>query len=66
MLKHGIVAFGVLMLLAAGQHDSGLAIPAVGAMVAIPLLIAASVRALELQDATPAPPPLVTAGSPTP
>jgi hypothetical protein len=51
VLRHGIVAFGVLMLLAAGLNDSGLAIPAVGAMVAIPLLIAASVRALELRDA---------------
>jgi len=51
VLRHGVVAFGVLMLLAAGLNDSGLAIPAVGAMVAIPLLIAASVRALELEDA---------------
>jgi len=51
VLRHGVIAFGVLMLLAAGLNDSGLAIPAVGAMVAIPLLIAASVRALELQDA---------------
>jgi hypothetical protein len=50
VLRHGVVAFGVLMLLAAGLNDSGLAIPAVGAMVAIPLLIAASVRALELED----------------
>jgi hypothetical protein len=62
ILRSGLVAFGVLMLLGAGLNDSGAAVPAVAATVAIPLLIAASVRALELQDgeqpgAPPTPPP---------
>ena len=55
VLKHGVSAFGVLMLLAAGLNDSGIAIVAVAGTVAIPLLIAASVRALELQDGEAAP-----------
>lgn len=51
VLRDGVIAFGVLVLLATGLNDSGLAIPVVAAMVAIPLLIGASVRALELEDA---------------
>jgi hypothetical protein len=50
LLRSGLVAFGVLMLLGAGLNDSGAAVPAVAATIAIPLLIAASVRALELRD----------------
>jgi hypothetical protein len=50
VLRDGVIAFGVLMLLAAVLNDSGIAIVAVAGTVAIPLLIAASVRALELQD----------------
>jgi hypothetical protein len=50
MLRHGLIAFGVLMLLGAGLNDSGAVVPAVAATVALPLLISASVRALELKD----------------
>jgi hypothetical protein len=50
VLRYGLIAFGVMMFLGFGLNDSGTAIPAVAATVAIPLLIAASVRALELQD----------------
>jgi hypothetical protein len=50
LLRHTMIAFGILMLLAAALNDSGLAIPAVAAMVALPLLIAASVRTLEQLD----------------
>lgn len=65
VLRHGLFAFGVMVLLGALLNDSGTAIPAVAATVALPLLIAASVQALELQngerptsaDAPPTPPP---------
>jgi hypothetical protein len=50
VLKHGMVAFGVLMVIGFALNDSGTVIPAVAATVAIPLLIAASVRALEQVD----------------
>jgi hypothetical protein len=51
ILRSGLIAFGVLMLIGTALNDSGTVVPAVAATVAIPLLIAASVRALELQDA---------------
>jgi hypothetical protein len=51
MLRHGLIAFGVLMLIGTAMNDSGTVVPAVAATVAIPLLISASVRALEHQDA---------------
>ncbi len=50
VLRHGLAAFAVLMAIGFALNDSGAAIPAVAATVAIPLLIAASVRALELHD----------------
>jgi hypothetical protein len=50
VLRDGIVAFGVLLLIGFALNDSGTTIPAVAATVAIPLLIAASVRAVELAD----------------
>jgi hypothetical protein len=50
MLRHGLIAFGVLIALGFALNDSGTVIPAVAATVAIPLLIAASVRALEQAD----------------
>jgi hypothetical protein len=61
LLRSGLTAFGVLMLIGFAMNDSGVAIPADAATVAIPLLIAASVRALELQDGEPA--PAVTVGA---
>jgi hypothetical protein len=65
ILRSGLAAFGVLMLLGAVLNDTGAVVPAVAATIAIPLLIAAGVRALELQDdaqPTPQPPP----GQPAP
>ena len=50
VLRHGMAAFGVLLLLGFALNDSGTAVPAVAATVAIPLLISASVRALQLAD----------------
>ena len=64
VLRSGLIAFGVMMLIGTALNDSGTAVPAVAATVAIPLLIAASVRALELQDAE-RPPPSASA-DPTP
>jgi hypothetical protein len=68
VLRQGLFAFGVLVLIGALLNDSGAAIPVVAATVAVPLLIAASVRAVEQQDgehptsagaagAPPTPPP---------
>ena len=50
VLRHGLIAFALLVAIGFALNDSGTAIPAVAATVAIPLLIAASVRALELDD----------------
>jgi hypothetical protein len=66
ILRSGLVAFGVLMLLGAGLNDSGAAVPAVAATIAIPLLIAASVRALELQDGERPTPAQAAGAAPTP
>lgn len=46
VLRQGLVALAVLLTLGFALNDSGAAIPAVAATVALPLLIAASVRAL--------------------
>jgi hypothetical protein len=53
MLRPGLAAFGVLMLLGTALNDSGSVVPADAAMLAIPLLIAASIRALELDGVQP-------------
>jgi len=53
VLRSGLIAFGVMMLIGFLMNDSGTSIPAVAATVALPLLIAASVRALELADTEP-------------
>jgi hypothetical protein len=50
VLRPGLIAFAVLVAIGFALNDSGTVIPAVAATVAIPLLIAASVRALELDD----------------
>lgn len=50
VLRQGLIAFAVMVLIAALLNDSGTAVPAYAAMMAIPLLIAACARALELQD----------------
>ena len=50
VLRSGVIAFGILMVIGVLMNDSGIFIVAIAATVAIPLLITASVRALELQD----------------
>ena len=50
-LRAGLVALAVAVGIGFAVNDSGTAIPAVAATLAIPLLIAASCRALELDDA---------------
>jgi hypothetical protein len=50
-LRQGLVALLLLLAIGFAVNDSGTAIPAIGAMLALPLLIAASMQAL-LDDAT--------------
>ena len=49
-LLAGLISFALMVLIGFAVNDSGTVVPAVAATVAIPLLIAASVRALELDD----------------
>jgi hypothetical protein len=56
-LRHGLVAFAVLVGIGFAVNDSGTVIPAVAATVFIPLLIAASSRALEMHEEDQAPVP---------
>jgi hypothetical protein len=51
VLRQGVTAFGVMILLGFALNDSGTVVPAVAATVAIPLLISVSARALQLHDA---------------
>lgn len=51
VLRPGLVALIVMLSIGFALNDSGTVVPAVGATLAIPLLIAASVRVLELEDA---------------
>lgn len=50
-LRSGVVAVLVALGVGFAVNDSGIAIPAVALFVAIPLILAASVRALELDEA---------------
>lgn len=50
-LKHGLIALCVMLSLGFALNDSGTVVPAIGAVLVIPLLIAASVRTLEMADA---------------
>ncbi len=50
VLKHGLVAFAVLLALGFALNDTGTGIPAVAATVAIPALIAISAQALQEDD----------------
>jgi len=54
-LRYGLFCLMLLLGIGFAVNDSGTAVPAVGFMLAIPLVIAASLRVLE-DDATPAPP----------
>jgi hypothetical protein len=56
LLRPGLLALMVLYVIGFALNDSGTVIPAVGAAVSIPLVIAVSVRALE-DEATQAPGP---------
>lgn len=49
-LRPGLVSLIVMLGIGFAVNDSGTVVPAVGATVAIPLLIAASVRVLEMDD----------------
>ncbi len=49
-LRHALVALLVMLGIGFAVNDSGTVVPAIGATLAIPLLIAASVRTLELAD----------------
>lgn len=49
-LKHGLIALCVLLAIGFAVNDSGTVVPAIGAVLVIPLLIAASVRTLEMAD----------------
>jgi hypothetical protein len=51
VLRAGLIALAVVLGVGFAVNDSGTAIPAVAATLAIPLLIAVSCRALELDDA---------------
>jgi hypothetical protein len=54
-LRHGLVCLLLLLGIGFAVNDSGTVIPAIGATLGIPLVIAASMRALE--DGTPQTPP---------
>jgi hypothetical protein len=49
-LRPGLTALIVMLGIGFAVNDSGTVVPAVGATLAIPLLIAASVRVLEIED----------------
>jgi hypothetical protein len=57
-LRHGLVCLLLMLGIGFAVNDSGTVIPAIGAMLAIPLVIAASMRALQddLVEAGPAQP----------
>jgi hypothetical protein len=46
-LRHGLICLLVMLAIGFAVNDSGTVIPAIGAMLAIPLVIAASMRALQ-------------------
>ncbi|GAB6900134.1 hypothetical protein JCM9957A_32240 [Kineosporia succinea] len=53
VLRSGLIAFAVLVIIGFAMNDSGASIVAVSATVSLPLLIAASVRAMELAETDP-------------
>jgi hypothetical protein len=55
-LRHGLVCLLLLLGIGFAVNDSGTVIPAIGATLAIPLVIAASMRALEDGEPPQAPP----------
>jgi hypothetical protein len=59
VLRAGLIAGLVMWVIGFSLNDSGTAIPAVSAILAIPLVIATSITALADADAAPAGPPPV-------
>lgn len=55
VLKPGLICLLVLLVIGFAVNDSGAAVPAVGAMLAVPLLIACCTRVLETLPRSPAP-----------
>lgn len=53
LLRAGFVALSVTMAVGFAVNDSGITIPAVALTIAVPLLLAACVRALELDEQPP-------------
>ena len=56
-LRPALTATVVMLVVAFAVNDSGIAIPAVALTVSVPLTLAASVRALEREERSPADPP---------
>lgn len=52
-LRHGLTALLVMLTIGFAVNDSGTVVPAIGATLVIPLLIAASVRTIELSGSPP-------------
>ena len=61
-LRHGLGALLVMLTIGFAVNDSGTVVPAIGATLVIPLLIAASVRTLELSPDEPGADPSLDAG----
>jgi hypothetical protein len=60
VLKPGLACLLVLLAIGFAVNDSGAAVPAVGAMLAVPLIIACCTRVLDEDPARPAPRPTLT------
>ena len=54
VLKPGLACLLVLLVIGFAVNDSGAAVPAVGAMLAVPLIIACCTRVLDGDAAAPA------------
>jgi hypothetical protein len=50
VLRDALVALGLLLLVGFLVNDSGTAVPPVAALLALPLLVAVCLRALEAED----------------
>ncbi|MQA86228.1 MAG: hypothetical protein GEV03_16740 [Streptosporangiales bacterium] len=57
MLRPGLLAVLITSVVGFAVNDSGIAVPAVAAMLTVPLALAAGIGALELDEAEPSPTP---------
>ena len=64
VLRAGLLSGLVMWVIGFALNDSGTAIPAVSATLAIPLVIATSISALATDDESPVPPPRGSPASP--